>query len=198
MLNLVAAAGQPVLVVGLLAGADHVAAHWPDSGWTGAVSVILLVLTGLTWLAGIVLAANPLIVFVGAVASMVAMSAVTSSIDDTALYDRGVRTICDVTAVDRRVETRSHYDANGTWSTSTTAYYDHRLRCDDGPIEKMTLLSRAAEAGQRLEITFDPLLKVNPVPADTVTDGSGSQQLALIATLVAVLTRVGGVLWSRW
>ncbi|MCP3804118.1 VIT1/CCC1 transporter family protein [Allokutzneria sp. A3M-2-11 16] len=196
-LNLVVAIGQPLLLVGVFAASKHLDAYGADDGWTTTLGVVLLVLTGITWLAGIALAASPFLVFAGMVASMIAMGALSSSSADTALHERGVRTTCDVVTVDRRVETRSHYDSDGTWSTTTTIYYDHRLRCDAGPIDTMTLHSRAAEPGQRLEITYDPLLRVDPVPANTVTDGSGSRQTALIAVIVAILSRVGGVLWER-
>ncbi|MFB9903878.1 hypothetical protein [Allokutzneria oryzae] len=204
--NLIIAVCQPLVLLGLLAGVEHLAVHGPDTGTATFYKVVLVVLVGVVWLLSIVLSAHPLPLFLGAVASMIAMGATVSGIESATIHERGLRTTCLVLDVAKRTETTSHFESTtnpdgtpgpGRWTTTTTTYYDHRLRCDDGPIDKMTRHSVAADEGQRLEIAYDPVGRVDPMPASEVTDGSGARDIALIALGMAVVLRVGGVLWER-
>ncbi|QUH01398.1 hypothetical protein HUO13_11795 [Saccharopolyspora erythraea] len=200
--ELVVAAGVPLLAIGLMAWGSYLDAYGPG----GAAAFGLQILATLVWLSSLALhpedamGAN----FVALLALMFALGLTKVGIDDAALHERGLRTVCTVLDVVERQETTSHYtpssdpDMPGSWSTTTTYYYDHGLRCDGGPVEHLTTEgSAAAKKGERLEIAYDPQGRLGPVPADALTDGTAAKRTAAALLAVAVLARVGGVVWLR-
>src|SRR5690349_15857050 len=50
----------------------------------------------------------------------------------TYLAEHGRTVSCRVLDVDRRVEVDRHLNSDGTYTTETSTYYDHRLECSDG------------------------------------------------------------------
>ncbi|WP_086819662.1 DUF3592 domain-containing protein [Allokutzneria sp. NRRL B-24872] len=182
VVNLVAAIGHPPLVLWL--------AH-------GAGTTVSVVLVYALVLAGVLLSAEAGWLFAGVIASLLAVATTISGVDDDAARARGVHASCVVVGVEERDETRSHTGSDGSVSISTTTVHDHRLRCDGVPVDLLSWPSRLAEPGQRLEIVHDPLRPGEPAPASAVRNRGGSHGVALIATVLAVVFRVGGVLRHR-
>jgi hypothetical protein len=219
------AVGQPLVLVGAAAG-DAALGAYPGGPATGVVHVVLIVLVGLLWLAGIALDAHPLALFLGSIAGLVALTAAYGSAEASALHERSERTSCAVEAVTERIEYSAytvpdagppaqypvppapqppfpdpvfdHYDDTDHRTPKT--YYDYRLTCDRGPVATASWSSRPAEAGQRIDVVYDPLGLVDPVPAADYTDSDGTAEraTAVVATGVMILLRVVGTLWFSW
>jgi hypothetical protein len=214
--GVVVAVVQPLLLVGsaALAAQDGASA---TPVLPGAVRIGLFVVMGVTWLASIALNAHPLVLFLAGVCGMAALATVFIGADVGALHERGLRTSCAVVAVDVRIENSAYvaqgppigpvvpnpipdYQPDYTDHSTPKTYYDYTLHCADGPITGASWSDRPAEPGDRIEIVYDPRQRVDPEPAaDYIdSDGSGYRIAAVVATILMILLRVGGAIWTRW
>jgi hypothetical protein len=191
-IRLVVAVVQPVMFSGLMLSGAYFNAY---GSWTLG---LVLVFAGLViWLFSIFPEGPTGLMILASAALMITWPAAAQVVDSAALHDRGVRTTCTVLDVSERTETRVTRQGDGNWSWTATTYYDHHLRCADDRLQTMTSSSRAADAGQRLDITFDPAGRVEPQPVDTVWAPAVWAWIGGIALAVSVLLRVIGVLWGR-
>jgi hypothetical protein len=197
-LGLTVAVVQPVLVAGLLAAAAHLNAYGSDS--QRPLSVVLAVVGGLLWLLTIALRAPLGVIFLSGCALMLSVGLVTWSIASSVLHGRGVTVACTVLDVIPHTSTYTESDPNGGGTTTRTETdYEHVLECVGGHPGSATWSTPEAEVGQRLDVTYDPVDRVSPEPADEVQDdGSDNRRLGLASLGVSVLLRLGGVLWERW
>jgi hypothetical protein len=228
VVGMAVAVGQPLALVGAAAASAHLGAY-PTGAVAGALNIVLIILVGLLWLASIALDAHPLALFLGGIGGLVALMAVYNGADAGALHERSERTSCTVGAVTERIEYTAYarpevagppaqwpvppapmppdppFDpldnvGGGSDNHTPTTYYDYRLTCDHGPVTTASWTSRPAEVGTRIDIVYDPLQLVGPVPAADYTDSDGSAErtTALVATAVMIAFRVVGTLWFSW
>jgi hypothetical protein len=224
--DVVVAVGQPLLLVGAAVVGARLGA-FPAGAGAEVVQAVLVPVVGVLWVASVALDAHPVALFLGGIAGVVALLAVLNGTEAAALHERGERTSCAVAAVTERIERSAHVraddrDAPAQWPNppfpppappvsgpgfdpiddfdhdTTTTWYDYRLACDRGPVTALSLTSRPAGAGNRLEVVYDPLQLVGPVPADDYTDSDGSVErlVAVAATVVMIAVRLVGTLWS--
>jgi hypothetical protein len=226
LIGLVVAVGQPLLLVGTAAVVARLGTY-PGGAGTGVLQSVLTVLVGLLWLASIALDAHPFALFLGGVAGLVALTAVFNGAEAAALHERSERTSCAVASVTERIEYSAylrpdagdfpaqwpnppmpppmpdpafdHFDDFDDHDTPTT-WYDYRLTCASGPVTGASWTSRPAEVGNRLDIVYDPLQLVGPVPAADYTDSDGAAELttAVVGTGIMIAFRVAGTLWFSW
>jgi len=219
------AVGQPLLLVGTAAVVARLGAY-PAGAVGGVLHPVLFVVVGLLWLSGIALDAHPFALFLGGIAGLVALAAAFTGAEASALHERSERTSCAVASVTERIEYSAyvrpdaagspaqwpgpplppapdpgfdHFDDYDDHSTPTT-WYDYRLSCASGPVTAASWTSRPAEVGNRLDIVYDPLQLVGPVPAAGYTDSDGAAELttAVVGTGIMIAFRVAGTLWFSW
>ncbi|WP_326599308.1 hypothetical protein [Streptomyces sp. NBC_01803] len=189
--ELALAVGVPLLAVGGAAGGSLLVAHGPD-GWPSTLTgggLVLVACVG-AFFSG-VLYDNTLAFFSG-FPLLVACIGAAGMVEEAALRSRGEATMCTVTEVDTRVETTTHTDSEGFTHTTTTTYYDHTLDCDaTGGPDLMTRTERIADAGERIDVTYDPEGRVSPELTGDVSKGNHSNEWMLgIGLTVTLAIRV--------
>lgn len=97
-----------------------------------------------------------------------AVGSAGTSVELEYLEQRGRTTSCAVLAVDKRVESDVTPNGDGTYTRTTSTYYDHKLDCVDGGRTDLTLRHELAPKGHRLPVTFDPDNRLKPVAAGDV------------------------------
>lgn len=220
----VVAAVQPLLLVGTAAAVAHLDAFVPGTAADVASGVLVVVLV-LMWLASVVSDVQPFLWFLGMIAAIVAVTTVTGAATENALHERGERTSCAVATIVERTGYSAHVRPGGSpaqgpfpappappapnpgsdqfdrFDTPTPrTSYDYGLTCESGPVTTARWTERPAEVGGRLQVVYDPLGLVGPVPAAgrTDTDGSAEYAAAAVATLVAAVLRAVGTLRPPW
>ncbi|MFA3872996.1 hypothetical protein ABS735_04805 [Streptomyces sp. MMCC 100] len=199
--ELALAVGVPLLALGAAAGGSLLAAYGPD-GWPSELvggGIVLIACAG-AFFSGVFY--DNVLAFFSGVPLLLACLGVAGMVDEAALRSRGEATTCTVTEVDVRVETSTYTDSDGMTHTTTTTYYDHALDCDAaaGP-RAMTRTERLADAGKRIDLTYDPHGRVKPQLTGEVSEGNHSNEwmfgLGLAITLV-IRVPVGLTEGSDW
>jgi hypothetical protein len=202
---LVAAVVLPVLVVTASAGGVLHRAFGPQGAIGVAIGVVIVLVGMAAWLGQLVfaslgaLAAWPRIVLwlAAGVAGMVAWAAASTAAGDWVMHARAEETPCVVLAVDERVETRTTTDSQGHSSTETYTYYDHRLDCVGDHPEEMTTSRPTVDQGERILVAYDPEGRLDPRPADGITDGRTWTWVCVGALAVNILLHTGQVVLGR-
>lgn len=106
------------------------------------------------------------------------------------LQQRGRTTSCAVLKVDKRVESDVTYNGDGTRTTNTSIHYDHELDCVDGGRIELSLRHEIAPRGHRLDLTFDPDHRLDPVPATDVEERDTERSRAVFFLVLTLLVRL--------
>ncbi|MEV6711492.1 hypothetical protein AB0M48_05530 [Lentzea sp. NPDC051208] len=112
----------------------------------------------------------------------------------TYLAEHGRTVPCRVLDVDRRVEVNRYLNGDGTYSTESSTYYDHRLECGDGGPSTVTKPEALAGIGDHIELTFDPDDRVAPELAGDVAERDVKKGMAVVFLVLTILIRVVHVL----
>lgn len=112
----------------------------------------------------------------------------------TYLAEHGRTVQCRVLDVDRRVEVNRYLNGDGTYSTDTSTYYDHRLDCGEGGPSTVTKPEALAGIGDHIELAFDPSDRVAPELAGDVAERDVKKGTAVVFLVLTILIRVVHVL----
>ncbi|GAB2586030.1 hypothetical protein Aab01nite_52110 [Paractinoplanes abujensis] len=185
---------QPLLLAGVLTASTAGAAAGFEPQWPVGAGFVV---AGLLWVGSICLYARIgplglsclllLFVFVGTI--IVSATGVMS--------ERGVRTTCVVTGIDKQTRTVTTYGSqNQAPSTTTETYYVHALDCAAPQVTSITSGGHVAEVGGSADIDYDPEGQLGPMPAGLTDSHDTLRFWVYVALGAAVLLRVIGVLWE--
>ncbi|MBL7255776.1 hypothetical protein [Paractinoplanes lichenicola] len=192
--NLVVAVGQPLLLAWVLEASMSGATSGFEPHW---LVVAGFVAAALLWMGTIVLHAKMGLNFVACILLVFVGGGVLTVGQAGVMAERGVRTACVVTAVDKHTQTHTTYDSpGGGQSTWTETSYVHALRCEDPKVTGITTGTRLAGAGERLDVDYDPEGRVAPLPADVTDSRETTERWVWWVLAAAVLVRVTAVVWE--
>ena len=188
------AVGAPLIVLGMAyGGATYAVDGGPGSSvFLGNALVVaaFIVSFGTGFLLNPDHPFQPFVAIVTSVLLAGSVIAVAAKVDDETLRTRGESTGCRVLDVDRQVHTSTYTDSDGVTHTSTSIDYKHKLRCTAGRPGSMTLDKKYADKGERINVTYDPRDRVDPMPTDWLDQGSVWHTLAFVLPAVAIGLRL--------
>ncbi|MBQ1119305.1 hypothetical protein KBZ21_17655 [Streptomyces sp. A73] len=196
------AVGAPLLIVGMAyGGASYAVNGGPDSSvYVGNALVIIAFLGafGTGFLSDPDHPFQPLVAILTSVLLAGAVLGVAAAVDDETLRSRGKATRCTVLDVDRQVHESTYTDSNGITHTTTTIDYKHKLDCAAGRPDSMTLKKKRADEGERIQVTYDPRGRLDPLPTDRLERGSTWSSMAYLLPPVVIGLRTLVLLAAAW
>jgi hypothetical protein len=115
----------------------------------------------------------------------VALFAIQYAVDDAALAHRGHTTRCVIVRVTEREQTST--DANG--DSQTTTYYDNTVRCAARQVRSVVTSRPAGKPRQRIDVVYDPIGRLAPVPANKVGGSGTALWVSIVALALGALLR---------